>query len=591
MHAFEPDAEYHAWNPGIESTLPRRFLPLSTMFRPENVISTLPQLEELSSFSGIPIEELTEFRTERLVVHELLIRVMADLSISDGSRYEDLGINSRRIVGTILSKYISPHIDELRSLHDDLRSRVSELLCQQLQAFFSPTRKVVSPNNERPGLLRFLLRRRPTLGAVQQTTEERHQTLLKAWQAMAQTAGTVFECKVFAGLTKVTNAITAHQGHPVVGDAALLSALAIPLICNDYASEVIGNEIEPFIRQAIIEEGYNLLPPQTCPVVMNVKGASASGKSTMRPLQRQLAEQLGIRWDEFALISPDIWRKFLLDYNSLGPARRYAGTLTGHELAIIDKKLDRYMTNKGEKGLISHLLIDRFRFDSFTAGEEDGSRLLTRFGDEVYLFFMVTPPEVTVERAWIRGEQIGRYKAVDDLLDHNVEAYTGMLRLLFTWTSKKDKRVHFEFLDNNVPEGCRPNTIAFGTGNEINILNVERLLDISRFQKINLNARRPEDVYLTNGRAIGADTDFLRQCVQRIPLINFVDQTSGRIYAKVRDGVLTLSLSGLQDPDTKASFAAIANNISHCVRESGVDFGRLKPERNSRLGQWEPTID
>ena len=95
MNALEPDTDYHAWNPGIESTLPRQFLPLSTLFRPENVISTLPQLEELSSFSGMPIEELTEFRTERLVVHELLIRVMADLSISDGSRYEDLGINSR----------------------------------------------------------------------------------------------------------------------------------------------------------------------------------------------------------------------------------------------------------------------------------------------------------------------------------------------------------------------------------------------------------------------------------------------------------------------------------------------------------------
>jgi hypothetical protein len=87
------------------------------------------------------------------------------------------------------------------------------------------------------------------------------------------------------------------------------------------------------------------------------------------------------------------------------------------ELAIIDRKLDRYMTHKAKVGILPYLLIDRFRFDSFSnePDEEDGSRLLTRFGSDVYMFFMVTPPEETIERAWKRGLQFGRYKAVDDL--------------------------------------------------------------------------------------------------------------------------------------------------------------------------------
>ena len=93
-------------------------------------------------------------------------------------------------------------------------------------------------------------------------------------------------------------------------------------------------------------EGYRVVPAQLSPVVMNTKGASASGKSTMRPLQRQLAEELGLCWSDFAVISPDIWRKFLLDYGSLGDASKYAATLTGHELKLIDQKLDRYMAQK-----------------------------------------------------------------------------------------------------------------------------------------------------------------------------------------------------------------------------------------------------
>ena len=78
-------------------------------------------------------------------------------------------------------------------------------------------------------------------------------------------------------------------------------------------------------------------------MVINTKGPSASGKSTLRPLQKKLAGDIGVRWSDFALISPDIWRKQLLDYGTLGPAYKYAGAFTAEELQIVDQKLDRYM--------------------------------------------------------------------------------------------------------------------------------------------------------------------------------------------------------------------------------------------------------
>jgi hypothetical protein len=106
-------------------------------------------------------------------------------------------------------------------------------------------------------------------------------------------------------------------------------------------------------------------------------------------------------------------------------------------LQIVDKKLDRYMAMKAERGEMTHLLIDRFRFDSFAPdSDEAGSNLLTRFGHDVYLFFMITPPEALVERAWKRGLELGRYKAVDDTLAHGIDAYAGMPRLIFTWAKR-----------------------------------------------------------------------------------------------------------------------------------------------------------
>ena len=123
---------------------------------------------------------------------------------------------------------------------------------------------------------------------------------------------------------------------------------------------------------------------------------------------------------------------------------------------------------------MSHLLIDRFRFDSFAAdSDEAGSNLLTRFGHIIYLFFVITPPAFLVERAWNRGLEVGRYKAVDDTLAHGVEAYAGMPELFFTWVQRRDKRVHFEFLDNSVPRGERPLTVAFGGNETLNVLDIK----------------------------------------------------------------------------------------------------------------------
>ncbi len=149
--------------------------------------------------------------------------------------------------------------------------------------------------------------------------------------------------------------------------------------------------------------------------------------------------------------------------------------LTGRELEIIDKKLDKYMAAKATTGSLPHMLIDRFRFDSFTVNVEtaEDSKLLSRFGDRVYLFFVVTHPVNTVERAFERGLKTGRYKAVDDLLYHNVEAFTGMPSLFLSWVNSRDKRIHFEFLDNDVALGELPRTAAFGWNGSLTILDTE----------------------------------------------------------------------------------------------------------------------
>jgi len=586
MHSLELETEFGPWNPGIESTLPAEFVRLATLLRPENSATGLSELRELSDFSGISIEELVAFRPERLVTHELLIRVIADLNVPDGAKYEDLGTNFRRMTSTILSKHVLPRMDEVRRLHSDLERQVSELAGEELAACFQ-LRSTPQPEEHRRGLFaRFGLsaKPRPASGSLE-AAEERDLRIVDAWNQKAEAAEAGLERSTYQALVRIASAVRRKHGR-LIGDTALISKLVTRLVSNDYGSEVIGLYIEPYFHRAISEEGYSLLPHQAHPVMMNVKGASASGKSTMRPLQKQLAKRLGIRWEEIALISPDIWRKFLLDYKSLGPARKYAGALTGQEVAIIDKKLDRYMVNKGEKGQLPHLVIDRFRFDSFATEKNDCGPFIARYGHLIYVFFMITPPEATVERAWIRGERFGRYKAVDDLLYHNVEAYSGMPQLFFSWIGNQRKPIHFEFLDNSVPKGTPPRTVAFGTNEELNVLDIKFLIDVDRFKKINITARRPEDVYRADLLAPEKNTEFLRKCARAIPAINFAEHATGRIYAKVTGGKLILDGLEPSDPDVRAGLAAVAGEFFRHSPGSPEELGALNPGEAPTLGTW-----
>jgi hypothetical protein len=589
--ARRPDEEFGPWNPGIRSRIPAAFLPLATAFSPANVLTTIEEANERSDFTGLDPEDLVAFRPERLVVHELLIRVMGDVSVPDGPDYADLGVNFRRITETINRSYIDPRLAEIVRAWHELRRRAAGLIESELSSsLFTVADRTREPATG--SLLGRLRLGRGRQAPPPETVEDKERRIVTEWQQRAAASDDPLRACIFRTLARLAAAIGSRHGR-VRGDREFLAALVTDLVCNDHGSEMIGRMIEPCIEAAVAAQGYRLLPPRERPVVMNTKGASASGKSTMRQLQRQLARELGLDWADFALISPDIWRKYLLDYGSLGEARLYAGSLTGYELRIVDQKLDRYMAQKALRARMSHLLIDRFRFDSFAEeeGGEEGARLLTRFGAVVYMFFMITPPIATVERAWKRGLEFGRYKAVDDLLDHNVEAYTGMPRLFFTWALRKDKQVHYEFLDNSVPEGERPRTVAFGWNDEMNILDLGRLLDVERFRKIDTAAKGPTEVHPDPAALAAEDnTAFLLRCRRMIRNISLADHGTGRIYARIEAGTVVgidpeALARAMEDEDARVALLALAPGIrgTPAWREPR-HFG--SEEQAHTIGRW-----
>lgn len=582
---------YDAWNPGLESEIPGELLSLVTLFRPENSHISYREARELKQICGMDEAELILFRVERLVVHELLIRVTADLSIPDGPNYEDLGINLRSMVAVVFDGYVKPEMAVIDAAYETVRSDAKQFIDQQLSKLIFERSKNEAEKKNGASFFSRLFGGGPSKAKTNVTTELPEIEAIELWQEQLKTCENPLEKACLSGLVKIVGSIVGHRGR-IIADKELITRLTANIVCNDYGSEIIGEALAPMMTKAIAAENYRPLPVQEKPVVLNVKGASASGKSTIRPQQRLLAEKFGVPWEDFALISPDYWRKHLLDYDSLGDDYKYVAMLTGQELEIIDKKLDRYMAQKASRGLMSHLLIDRFRFDSFSL-DSDGSNLLSRFGDRIFMFFMVTPPAETVERAWLRGIKTGRFKAVDDLLYHNVEAYTGMPELFFSWISTVDKHVHFEFLDNDVTEGEVPKTSAFGWNEKITILDVKVMIDIERYRKVNVEAKTPAQIFDAADMKPANNVEYIQRCADKISEILFADQKSAYVYARVVEGDLVWCDPKYIEKQTQRSGVKVAlEALGYSGKAIGgkgnasVEPIDVEHEKRFTLGRW-----
>jgi len=586
--------EFGPWHPGILSQIPHALRPLTTLFRAQHSYTSHAQAEELHGLTGIPITELARLRPERLALHELLVRITADLSISDGPRVEDLGIVYRQMADRLLARDLIPRMSTIVATYESARSDLG----RGAQALLTDalTRKESGGDNGSAKLGRWLTRRPSDTRS--RSDEDHARALLVRLQAAARAGGDPILLSAASALLRVTSALMARHGR-LWAPPPLIVEIAVDLASNDHGARAIGQLIAPWVRDGARREQYALLPPQPRPIVMNIKGSSASGKSSMRPLQRDLAERLGVRWSDFALISPDIWRKQLLDYGTLGEAYKYAGAFTSEEVQIVDRKLDRHMADKAMRGGMPHMLIDRFRFDSFAPmSDEAGSNLLTRFGEDIHLFFMITPPAATVERSWHRGLEVGRYKAVDDLLAHNVEAYAGMPELFFTWALNTRKRVRHEFLDNSVAPGQRPRTVAFGLGASLYVMDVGCMLDVERYRRLDTTATCPEALFPNPADvAPERNTGFLVACVRRLAQVQFCDRDSGRIYLSLRNGEPVwrddaLLARKLADPHTRAGIQAVvaeADTTTIATSAGPVMLAdALGEDATHILGAWRP---
>jgi len=534
------DEKFSAWHPGIETEIPQEFRTLETIYDPELVFTTVEEVEELSRETGLKPVELVCFRPHRLAMHDLLLRVNADILITEGEKEEDLGINFRKVTNDIYDNYLKEKLPEIETAYQSMSEELEIRINRELENLLMPEKRQQS---EKSSLFSRLFKKKQQPAVMQKSTQEREYELINDLKQKKLESTSDVDYAVYRSLFRVLGCISTKRGF-IGNDLTYLTLICRRNAANYLGSFVIGKIVDTLVQKAITEKGYLPILDAEKAVLISLKGASASGKSSLRPTLTRMMQELGIESHGYGTISPDIWRKLLLDYDSLGESYKYAGRFVSNELSIIDNKLDNYRRIKAEKNNTGpNLVVDRFRFDSFAS--EKVTRLLhktyIRYLDKVYMYFIVTPPEATVERGWERGIERGRYKAIEDFLAHCVEAYTGMSKLMFKWLANEKPRFFFEFLDNSVAKGEYPRMIAKGTQHHMDLYQPELFVNIERYQHINIMAKTAEEVYPDSGiMAVEHNLGFLRKCIVTIDAIDFIDPDTDKCYLTVHNGVFKI---------------------------------------------------
>ena len=553
--------EYSAWNPGLSANLPRELSDLETIFQAPNVYTSYDEVQEIASLTGLKPEHLVGFTSWRLVLHELIVRVGANIHIPEAEHEEDFGINFRRITNDILHQHIGPLYDsieaEFESLSVAIKLETDRLLTEEvmLNSQLAPkVKKGFWPWGKKPITKKPLLSGEEiqfkAINQLKKTGLAHADPLIKA---------------VYKSSYQILGSVASTRG--LIGnDKDFMSRIICRHVLNNYGSFMIGKLIEPAIDAAVAANSYQLLRRVKKPVIISLKGASAAGKSTLRPLLKQTMGQRGIESSLYGIISPDIWRRQLLDYESLGPHYKYSGRFTSNEVNIIDAKLDRYIRRNGQQNqTIPNILVDRFRFDSFST--EQVRKVLhgtyAKYAHTMYMYFVITPPEETVERGWIRGQQRGRYKSVEDFLGHSVEAYQGIPKLIFKWLAHTSPRYEFTFFDNSVPNGQFPLTSVTGNQKGMQVFDPMVFINIVRYQKINIYAQSLQQVYPTAERmSIANNISFFSQCLTRFPYVAFSLKQGAEPYLIIRQKTYSVTQQQefnqqLKDPELNLLFEHI----------------------------------
>ncbi len=283
------DPRYGPWHPGIESQIPGDLLPLATLFRPEHVRSAAadvagarrPDRPAAARARRVSSRAARAARGARCASRPTSPSPTASASRTSGS-------TSGRSRSVLLDRHVAPRDGRRSRPRTHARAHeAAAVIERELARSFAPPVAVAAARRHRPG--RRVLS--ATRGAPAHAPDGRDtgSGLVADWDARARAGGDEVERAALRALARTVSALLVRHGE-LWGDRGVIARVAVGARGQRRRQRRDRRADRAYRRRrGRGARAIALLPRQAQPVVMNTKGPSAAGKSTMRPLQKQLA--------------------------------------------------------------------------------------------------------------------------------------------------------------------------------------------------------------------------------------------------------------------------------------------------------------
>lgn len=310
-----------------------------------------------------------------------------------------------------------------------------------------------------------------------------------------------------------------------------------------YISDLIAEVVPQIISQGIIhyaDRGVstdNLANKVIAPLTTHsgnnrhnfmLFGAPACGKGTYNLIFAEYAEkQLGINWDDTLKVNTDTYRQFVSEVNINSnyvndDTSNFSSIFNFDETRYILDRIYEIINQKLANNNSPHLFIDSVApTDSkFEMGTKDGSAL--------HVAVMTAAAEVSVNRAYNRGLETGRFVTISCILEshRNVSA-----QFLSTLSKHKNKNIKFIICDTTAINDKKPYVIASGNmlRNKVYILDPKKMGNFYAKKHINVKSQNPQMLFKTSDPKM--DDSYKKDLLEKNIAVKHVKIKKGLRYA------------------------------------------------------------
>ena len=171
-------------------------------------------IERLSCWTGLELTDLVVFRPSRLALHELLVRVTADIEVPDPEEADvsSLGVEFRQIVDTIHTRHLLPRMEEIVRAYEKLKDEMVATVEQELAVLFGAEPREAPAPARGIGLLGWRQRKESSRTRLVRHHEwEFHQGVIDRWVLGARKSDDLLRSAVYRSLAKRTTKCTSSM--------------------------------------------------------------------------------------------------------------------------------------------------------------------------------------------------------------------------------------------------------------------------------------------------------------------------------------------------------------------------------------------